>query len=340
MSQNEFIKESCHNEKNKNGVVKLLNNITYKNGDEIKFEYTGIPNKDVVDVKKTQELITKFFRQLNIRNLVENIEILKTILRDFDEKTFVFNYKAGDTNEIVSFSEYELNYYLRREKHDDIYENFEIDNDPIKGLNFNINNQKIRELYFYNFSDLSDKIDSILRKLYDIDGIQPIELDEDSKTLIEVYKIFYNENPDFSDSDINDKIQTMVVILRKFLIRCGDYNFSYARGKKMPISQNLSNRVHRLFPFAEVSDIDEPIQIPTKYQNMIQIIGEGIRGAIKDTNNPEDALKNISRIIYASWSCFPSENVNQISNFANCSAYEVESNLKLIKKLNNYIGIK
>ncbi len=36
------------------------------------------------------------------------------------------------------------------------------------------------------------------------------------KVLIEIYKLFYNENPDFSLSNTSIKVQTMMSILAQF----------------------------------------------------------------------------------------------------------------------------
>ena len=72
-------------------------------------------------------------------------------------------------------------------------------------------------------------------------------ISDDSKIIIEVYKLFYNQDPDFSDKNIGIKIQAMLSILSEFGVSISDYSFSLCGSKNITMSINLSNLIYELF---------------------------------------------------------------------------------------------
>ena len=163
----------------------------------------------------------------------------------------------------------------------------------------------------------------------------------DSKALIEIYKLFYDENPDFSLSNINIRVQTMMSILAQFGITLGaDYSFSLLEKSKMPNSLYIEQLVNKLFPLGEITDVDEPIKLADEPKKIIKIVGECVREVINDGYNKDDALITISKVIHAGrYNLSSNSNVKELSNFTNRTQNEVESSIRLVnrieKKLNN-----
>ena len=48
--------------------------------------------------------------------------------------------------------------------------------------------------------------------------LQDISINRESKIFIEIYRLFYKENPNFDEQKINLKIQTMLFILFSLIL--------------------------------------------------------------------------------------------------------------------------
>ena len=82
--------------------------------------------------------------------------------------------------------------------------------------------------------------------------------------------------------------------------------------------------------------INEPIKIREDVKKKIIIIGEEIKNTIKSTSNQKEALTIISKIMHATSYNLPSTaSIEEIAKYTNCSNSEVESCIKLVKKINN-----
>lgn len=170
-------------------------------------------------------------------------------------------------------------------------------------------------------------------------NVKAIKLNREEKLLIEIYKLFYNENPDFLNKEINIKIQTMVFILSSFGVSLSDnYNFSLYKDEKAPFSINLAILINKLYPFGEVENIKDNVKLNKEIEKIIKIVGQCIRDVISSEEDLNNALAVISKILYAKMYCLSSSaDANRISEFTECTTEEVESSIKLVKKIKNKI---
>ena len=133
----------------------------------------------------------------------------------------------------------------------------------------------------------------------------------------------------------------MLSILAEFYISVGDYGFSLSGKRNIPMSMNLSNLVYELFPLGEINEIDNPIQLREDAKKTISIVGEGIRNAIDSTDNQEEALITISKVIHAArYNLSSTASVEDVAKYTDCSSDEVESSMKLVKRINTKISNK
>ena len=73
-------------------------------------------------------------------------------------------------------------------------------------------------------------------------------------------------------------------------------------------------------------------------ESVIKIVGECVRETISNEKNQNKALITISKILYAKMYCLSSSaDINRISEFTKRTTEEVESSLKLVKKIKNKI---
>lgn len=167
-------------------------------------------------------------------------------------------------------------------------------------------------------------------------------LDINDKELIEIYKLFYNENPDFSSKGINIKVQAMMSILAEFGISLDDdYGFIPWEKEKIPISLKLEQRINKLYPLGEISSTENSVKLANEPKKIIKIVGECIREAIMNEENQNDALITISKVIHAEKYCLSSNSyIKELSKFTVRNTDEVESSIKLLKRIENRINKK
>lgn len=319
--------------------VKFNESIHSKNGYTFEFKYEGNQKNDVVDTNKVHKLITKFMNQIkNHEDMITNVRFLRTILKEYDEQLLILNYQNSKVEETIKFDNCHMSLFEKTEKIslNNFNENFSVKYTSSNNISFTFTDSNNNIIDYSNVSDISNKITEVLKEIETLNCIEPIELDQNAKTIVEMYKLFYNENPDFSDENINLKIQTMLSILSKFLISVDDYSFSFSSKRKFPVSISLSNLIFELFPLGEIMQINEPIKIREDVKKKIIIIGEEIKNTIKSTSNQKEALTIISKIMHATSYNLPSTaSIEEIAKYTNCSNSEVESCIKLVKKINN-----
>lgn len=323
-----------------------LNNVEFneciqgKNGDSFEFRYEGTQKNDNIDKNNVQELITKFMNKYH-GNMVTDVKILRTILKDYNERLLVISYQNGEVKETIKFDNSHISLFEKSDKDSEFTENFIVKFTPNDSISFMFTDANNKVIDYSNIKNISDRITKVLQEIYYLSHAKPIELDQDSKVIVEVYKLFYNENPDFSNKNINIKIQTMLSILAEFYISVGDYGFSLSGKRNIPMSMNLSNLVYELFPLGEIKEIDNPIQLREDAKKTISIVGEGIRNAIDSTDNKEEALITISKVIHAArYNLSSTASVEDVAKYTDCSSDEVESSMKLVKRINTKISNK
>lgn len=323
-------------------IIEFNEHIQDKNGGVFEFRYEGIEKNSNVDTIKVKDLINKFMYQITYHgDMIRNVRFLRTILKDYDEKLLFLSYQNDEISETVSFNNSHMFSFAKsvknkRNKHND---NFIVKYTPGGNINFMFTDSENNIINYANIEYMPDRITKVLKEIYSLNDTNSIKLDLDAKIIIEIYKLFYKENPDFSDKNINIKIQTMMSILGEFGITVDDYYGFLPYGKKqIPMCLNLANLVYELFPLGEITYINDPVELAKEPKKKIQVIGECIRSAIENASNQEDVLITISKVIHAArYNLSNTASIGDIANYINCTENEVESSMKLIKKINNHI---
>ncbi len=313
--------------------------IQEKNGASFEFQYKGTPKRENLDKNRIQELIAKFMNKYH-GDMVTNVKFLRTILKDYDERLLVISYKNGMVKETIKFDNSHISLFEKNEKETDneFANSFSVRFTTGDNVSFMFTDANNNVIDYSSIKNISDRITKVLQEIYYLSHVKSIELNQDSKVIVELYRLFYNESPDFSDNNINIKIQTMLSILAEFNISVGDYAFSLSGKRNIPMSMSLSNLVYELFPLGEVKDIDNPIELSEDAKKTISVVGEGIRNAIDSINNPEEALITISKVIHAArYNLSSATSLEDVAKYIDCSSDEVESSMKLVKKINSKI---
>ena len=107
----------------------------------------------------------------------------------------------------------------------------------------------------------------------------------------------------------------------------------------MPVSLKLEQRVNKLYPLGEINSIEDSIKLTDEPKKIIKIVGECIRETIPNEQSQNEALITISKIIHAGRYCLSSNSdIKKLSEFTERNTDEVESSIKLVKRIENRIN--
>lgn len=306
----------------------------------IEVRYKGIPSANT-DLNKIDALLEDFINNHKHNYMIENVSIVRTILKDCEEKLLVIFYQDEKGSELVKYDNSNLFLYekIQRKGNSEHFDRYKIKYELPYGIKLDYNNHETDMTDYSGTELVPKKITEIMKQIYYLKNAKAVVLDTDAKALIEIYKLFYNENPDFSSKDINIKIQTMMSILAEFGISLGDdYGFSLLGKVKMPVSLNLEQRVNKLYPLGEVRNLEDSVKLAEETKKIIRIVGETIKETISNEQNQNEALITISKVIHAERYCLSSNSdVKILSEFTERTTDEVESSIKLVKRIETRI---
>lgn len=321
--------------------INIIKKINCENH-SMEIKYFGIINNNE-NQNEINRLLNDFINNHKHNYMVENVRIIRTILRDCDEKFLSISYQDESESKIIKFDNSNLFLYekCKSENKDEYFDGYNFKYEPLYGIKLDYNNHKINSMNSTGIELFSKEMNDIMQEIHCLKNIKPIALDNDDKLLINIYKLFYNENPDFSSKDIDIKIQTMMSILEKFGISLeNNYGFSICGKTKMPISLKLEQQIDKLYPIGKVNQIDEDIEIVSQYKKIIKVIGECVEKTITSSKNKNEALITISKVIHAGGFCLSSDSdIKKLSEFTDRTVDDVETSIKLVKSIKNRIGV-
>ena len=307
----------------------------------IEVRYNGITTNDHVDLEKIEKLLDDFITNHSHNHMIENVSIVRTILKDCEEKQLDIFYQDEQCLELVKYDNFNLLFYekSKREGTNDS-DKYKITYDATSGIKLDYNNNKNDVTDYPGIQLVSKEITEIVKQIYYLKNTKAVTLDINDKELIEIYKLFYDETPDFSSKDINIKVQTMMSILVEFGISLNDdYDFSLCGKEKIPVSLDLKQRVNKLYPLGKIDSIEDSVKFGDEAKKTIKVVGECVRGAISNAKSQNEALITISKVIHAGRYCLASDSdIEKLSEFTERNTDEVMSSIKLVKRIENKIN--
>lgn len=266
------------------------------------------------------------------------ISTMRTVLKNYKEEYFeLINHKKDNGEYYVSYLVEKLDTYIRKI-------NLKTNNYDLR-ISYNKKNDKITvdydnaDLNLYNLNGITDLISHEIKNISKLINIKHKELTEEDIELIKLYKVFYQEFPNFNSEETEIKYQNMLFILRNYDIKyniflngvnkaCVDFfYYPYENGIK---SLLLNNWIKYIKDFISEFDVDitkiENENI--KEKSTTCIIANEIRKYINDNNyNGIDILNKISSILFEK-----SKNVHFSKYCHTLNEY------KLIKRIDNELN--
>lgn len=294
----------------------------------LKILYEGIPNTDEFSIKQIEELFNDFLYHHRHDQMLENVIVMRTILKDFQECSLKISYEDKKGLEFALFTQSKLSFYEKRS-----VGNYQINYEPTSGIKLDYyNNHNLND--FSQLENVSQEMNDLVKHIYFLENAQGIYLSEDAKVLIEIYKLFYNENPNFSHEDIHIKVQSMMSILALYGVTLGDnYGFHLLGKDKMPMSLNLEQLIQKLYPLGEVVHLKDRLNLSNETIKIIKIVGESVRECISNSSDSEKALLFISKASHVKRYHLPIS--QDISEKENASSFKLVKSIQ--RRLENEI---
>lgn len=302
----------------------------------IEIEYRGVPLREDININEARRMMKDFVDNHKHDNMLENVTILRTIFRDYKEEILFVYFRDKNVEELVRYdNKWRVKgFSFLKEVKGDVSCKYKIKYDCPLGLEINLFNKA------GNIKKYTDDFSEIMKYISNLSNVGPIVINDNDKALIEIYKLFYKENPDFSSKDINVKVQTMMSILAEFGITLDcDYSFDLMEKKKMPLSLKLEEMVQKMYPLGVVSEVEDNVKIAEEPKKIIEIVGDSVRDAIHDEEDINEALITISKVIHASrYNLSSKADISEIAEFTNQSVDDVEASVQLVKRIEHKIN--
>lgn len=259
-------------------------------------KYSGISDNDNFDIEKLENLLTNFITNHKKSELISVITGIRTILNNFDEKALSISYDFDNKKEFIIYINSSLSLYEKiiKNNNKNVYS---FTYDSLNGIKLDYNTRNAIDEYS-KLKSIKNEISKDIENTYSFMDAEAIYLDEDDKTIIEIYKLFYEENPDFSDKDIEMKIQSMLSILSGFGISLNfDYSFNLD-DDKVPMSLVLKQKINRLCSYGKIDEVKDNVTLNKEAQKTIKSVGETIRNIAYCKQDLNDILIAISKMLY------------------------------------------
>lgn len=316
-------------------TVKFRETLIFYDG-RIEIEYRGVPLREDININEARRMMKDFVDNHKHDNMLENVTILRTIFRDYKEEILFVYFRDKNVEELVRYdNKWRVNGFgFLKEVKGDVSCKYKIKYDYPLGLEINWFNKA------GNIKKYTDDFSEIMKYISNLSNVGPIVINDNDKALIEIYKLFYKENPDFSSKDINVKVQTMMSILAEFNVTLDcDYSFSLMTKLKMPLSLKLEEMVQKMYPLGVVSEVEDNVKIAEEPKKIIEIVGDSVRDAIHDEEDINEALITISKVIHASrYNLSSKADISEIAEFTNQSVDDVEASVQLVKRIEHKIN--
>lgn len=286
--------------------------------------YEGITEINNNDLSDLNNLLTDFVNNHNRVDMVTNVRILATIFKNFNNmKLEVFSHYNG-VSENIRYKNDELLYYEKVI----ISKGCKFEYYNLNGIKFECDKQGSKVV----ISLLTEMVE----QLYFLKQFKKYDLNTDDKILIEIYRLFYNENPNFSDKNINIKIQTMMSILVQFNISLSEYSFTLWKNSKIPTSEDLNMQINKLYSFGKIKNEDNYIVLSEEAKMVIKTVSKSLNELINNNENFLEKLMLISRIIFISrYRISLDTDIQEIAKIAEVLQEDVLLCRSLVKKVEN-----
>lgn len=294
-----------------------------KNNDsQIYFKFTGTIEKRNYDVYK---IINQLFDEESVdkycNDSIKFIKDIRKVLIDFEEIELIV--KADKNNEEI--------YSIKIENKKVV----EYKTTNKEKFIFDFSNNKINGNLNYDLEEAKKILNMMQEEIKKIESINKMKLTKDiysrkEKTIIEMYKLFYDDDIDFSSKTVYNELCIMLLILNRYEIATSEIEYEIIDNKIR--SFEIADLVERFKYYGKVTN--NSIEIRDYVIKVINLIKSEIKTPIKEKNY--DELNKIAICSYFT-DCYTYKEVDDImkhNRIRDCyNKEEISKVYKLLKKM-------
>lgn len=298
----------------------------FKGNEEIENNYDNLTN-----------IINKLFNSTNIDKYFEDINLLIT-----DIRKILIDFKEVELNVEITKNNKKTNLIMIKNKK--VVEYISVnplinDNEEFE---FNFYKGKITTNIDCSLKNTKKILDIMNNEIKQIEKINKMELQKpniyrNEKTIIKLYKLFYDRDIDFSSDTVYNELCIMLLILNRYDISTSEIYYEIVNNKIL--SSEIADLVNRLKYYGKITD--NSVEIRKDIIKIIEIIKSEINNLIETKNY--DELNKIAICSYFTDS-YTSSDVDAIMNHSrirDCyDSDEIDKTYKLIKQTDNKIRNK
>ena len=127
----------------------------------IEIRYNGIVTNDHIDLEKIEKLLDDFITNHSHNHMIENVAIVRTILKDCEEKQLVIFYQDEKGSELVKYDHLNLLLYekSKREENSDCNDRYKIKYEPTGSIKLDYDNHKIHVTDYPGIELITEEIE-------------------------------------------------------------------------------------------------------------------------------------------------------------------------------------
>lgn len=276
---------------NKN--AKVYDKVVVKGNTRLHFCLIGIERDKDIDFENITNTLNNFIKNLKFPiSVVVLVNSIKTIFKDIDEEFLTIRLETEcDCKDIYynngKLMSYKCNKKLDKETEFEFSYNIDINRSKI---NYDINNPDC-----YDYVQISNHLKYQMEILNKLKVAKPINFNENYEKMCRVYKLFYNEYPNFNDEETEIKVQCMMYILNMSNINLfwnnEDADWLCLENVTYPISVNVNDVIDDLCLFGKINEISRGFS--ESIEKRIKLIGNEIRNYINSFEMPVERLQEI-----------------------------------------------
>lgn len=320
---------------------KIILKANFGNKFKVYIRYVGAVNdKDFnSDIIKTKlNSLFSGFDNYSLEELEKYIDWIKFIFKDLSEESLLFTLNINDY--CGCLVEYKNNELIRYISHDTIDNSVQFRFSYDKDLGISNGYTPVKDRYY--FEEYDKFIKNEIKNISNLLSNSRLKFSYDEEALIKMYQIFYHENPNFMLNSTRVKAQVMVSMLKHYNISLGsDYYFMVDSGGFIN-SLLLDKLINRLKSFGVIDDSLISINFIDYYEKVIEMVGKQVRDYFNNDmellNSRLSSLNDVAVLQHVCVHNMPSNfNTRMLSNYLDLSDADIDSKLKVLKKIENKI---
>ena len=316
--------------------IEIFKKFNLEDNKTLAITYHGVA-KDDFDRESKEHILNNYMNEYKGSYFPNNVSFLRTLFNDCEEKLLCIVYEDKDVSEVVKYDNSKMFLYEKTYKKEN-EENYKIKYESSRGIT--IDYIKCNNELFDKFgTKMTRTLSANINYIEELNKIKSRVLTDDSKAIIEIYNLFYNEIPDFSLNDTHLKVQAMMSILSHYGISLEGYTYRPITDSKVPYSVRLGLLTNNLIPHGKIEKIDKPIELNEHSKRIIKIVGNTINSLVNEKQILEDILFPLSSTLYMIDCDYLSlDAVDRITELTNLPKNDVSDCLVLAKKIESKIN--